>query len=86
MKLDANALALSFGGATAILWVLCSAFVAITPGPMMSMTGHMLHADSSGFAWSMTGAGFLVGLICWTSWAMVAGWLVGWLYTRLSGA
>jgi hypothetical protein len=86
MKLDANKLALSFGGATAILWTLCSLFVALVPGAMMSMTGHMLHTDVSGFAWIMTGTGFLVGLICWTAWAMAAGWLIGWLYSLLGGA
>ena len=83
MKLDPNRLALSFGGATAILWTICSVFVAFVPGPMMSMTGHMLHADASGFAWTMTGVGYVIGLICWTAWAMVAGWLVGWIYSLL---
>ena len=86
MKLDPNKLALSFGGATAIIWTLCSLFVAFVPGPAMSMTGHMLHADASGFAWTMTGVGYLVGLICWTAWAMVAGWLIGWIYSFLGSA
>lgn len=57
MKLDPKKLALSFGGATAILWTICSVFVAFVPGRMMSMTGHMLHADATGFAWTMTGVG-----------------------------
>lgn len=86
MKLDPNALALSFGGATAIFWIFCSAFVVFMPGQMMTMTGHMLHADPSGFAWTMTYAGFVIGLVSWTVWAMAAGWLVGWLYTIFSGA
>jgi len=86
MKLDPNRLALSIGGATAILWTICSVFVAFVPGPMMSMTGHMLHADAQGLAWTMTGVGYLVGLICWTAWAMAAGWLVGWIYSLLDSA
>lgn len=86
MQLDPNRLALSFGGTTATLWTICSVFVALVPGQMMSMTGHMLHADASGFAWTMTGAGFLIGLICWTLWAAVAGWLIAWFYTLLGGA
>ena len=45
MKLDANKLALSFGGAEIVLWVICSAFVALLASPMMSITGHMLHAN-----------------------------------------
>ena len=81
MKLDPKRLALAFGGATAILWTICSALVALVPGAMMSMTGHMLHMDALGFAWRMTGIGFLFGLVFWTAWAMIAGWLVGWIYS-----
>ena len=83
MKLDANKLALSFGGAAIVLWVICSALVALLAGPMMSMTGHMLHANMEGLSWTLTLAGFFVGLISWTVWAGLAGWLVGWLYNRL---
>jgi hypothetical protein len=83
MKLDANNLALSFGGATIILWVICSILVVFLPGGMMSMTGQMLHMDATGVAWTMTWVGFLIGLVCWTVWAMVAGWLIGWIYNRL---
>ena len=83
MKLDANKLALSFGSAAIFLWVICSALVALLAGPMMSMTGHMLHADMGGLNWTLTIAGFLVGLVSWTVWAALAGWLIGWFYNHL---
>jgi hypothetical protein len=54
--------------------------VAVFSGAMMTMTGHMLHMDSSAFAWTMTINGFLIGLVLWTALAAVAGWLIGWIY------
>lgn len=83
MKLDPNRLAIAFGGTTAILWIACSAFFGMMPGQMMMMTGHMLHADPTGFGWTLTVGGFLYGLIAWIVVAMLAGWLVGWIYNWL---
>ena len=84
MKLDAGRLAIALGGTTAILWIICSALVALFAGGMMTMTGHMLHVDASTFAWTMTFPGFLAGLVAWTVCAAVAGWLIGWIYNALS--
>ena len=82
MKIDASRLALALGGTTAVLWILCSILVVLFPGSMMSMTGSMLHADTQSFGWSLTLAGFLMGLVCWTVWAMAVGWLIGEIYNR----
>ena len=65
MSLDANRLAISFGITTAVLWIICSALVAIMPGAMMAMTGHMFHATMEGISWTLTWAGFLIGLVAW---------------------
>ena len=83
MKLDSNKLAFAFGGTAIVLWIICSALVALLAGPMMSMTGHMLHANMEGLSWTLTLVGFFVGLISWTVWAALAGWLVAWLYNRV---
>ena len=83
MNLDANRLAISFGLTTAVLWVICSALVALVPGAMMGMTGHMFHATMAGISWTLTWAGFLIGLVAWVVSAVVAGWLIGWFYNRL---
>jgi len=83
MKLDANKLALAFGGTAIVVWVICSGLVALLSGPMLFMTGHMLHADMGNFGWTLTLGGFFVGLVCWAVWAGVTGWLVGWFYNHL---
>ncbi len=83
MKLDQKKLALSFGGTTAVLWIVCSALVAMIPGPTGKLMGHMLHGNLGGFSWTLTWAGFFIGLVSWVLWAAAAGWLVGWSYNRL---
>ena len=86
MKLDAGRLAIAMGGTTAILWIVCSALVALFSGTMTTMTGHMLHIDASVFPWHLTFPGFLMGLVSWTVCAAVAGWLVGWIYNATEPA
>jgi len=86
MKRDANRLALACGGAAAVFWVICYALVAVMPEPMMTMTSHMFHADLQGISWSLTGAGFFIGLISWTITAALAGWLVAWTYDLLGNS
>lgn len=83
MRLDANRLAASSGLTAAILWILCSSVVAVLPGPMMRMTGHMVHASLEELDWTLTFTGFFVGLIAWMIFAAVTGWLIGWMYSYL---
>jgi len=83
MKVDANRLALAVAIVTAFLWVLCSAFVALTPGPAMEATGQMMHADLSELSWSLTWGGFVMGLVWWTGLAAVTAWLIARAYNRL---
>ena len=85
MTLDASRLAMAFGFATALLWIICSALVALMPGPTMAMTGHMFHGNMEGFSWTLTWPGFLIGLVSWVISAAAAGWLIGWSYNRLTG-
>ncbi len=86
MKLDSGRLAIALGGTTAILWIVCSALVALFSGAMMTMSGHMLHMDATAFAWTLTLPGFLVGLVSWTICAAFAGWLIGWIYNTTGGS
>lgn len=86
MNLDAKSLAMSFGSVTAVLWATCSVLVALMPGPMMSITAHMFHSDMGGFSWTLTWTGFFIGLVSWTVWAAVAGWLIGWAYNRFASS
>lgn len=84
MNLDAKSLAMSFGSVTVVIWSACSLLVALMPGPMISMSAHMFHSDMAGFSWTLTWAGFFIGLVAWTVWAAVAGWLIGWTYNRFA--
>ena len=83
MNLDEKKLALSLAGTTAVLWIICTALVALIPGPMGTLAGHMLHVNLENFGWTLTWAGFFIGLVTWVLWAAAAGWLVGWSYNRL---
>ena len=85
MKLDAMKLGMATGIVFAVIWALCSLLVALLPGTMMQMSGHMIHADLGGMNWTMTGAGFIVGLILWTVLPSVLVWAVAGVYNRLVG-
>ena len=86
MNLDQKNLALSFGGATAVLFTICTALVALIPGPSGLLMGHMVHGSMEGISWTLSWAGFFMGLISWVLTAAAAGWLVGWSYNRLGGS
>ena len=86
MKLNPIALAAASAIAIAIIWTVCSVLVAALPSSMMTMTGHMIHAPMEDFSWRLTFTGYLVGLVSWSAWAAVTGWLIGYCYNRVAGA
>ena len=73
------------GGASAmtaaVLWTICALLVTAAPGPMMTVTGHMLHAELSGMRFHLTPGGFFIGLIAWC----VSAWAAGALLAVSSG-
>lgn len=83
MKLNETKFGLSVGLAFAIIWVVCSILVLLLPMPIMSMSGDMVHMNTSGLNWTMGFAGFFVGLITWTFSAGVTGWLIAFIYNKL---
>lgn len=85
MKCDANKLFAATAAAFAIIWVVCSALVALVPGQMMDMSGHMIHADVEMMSWTLTWGGFVVGLILWSLSAGITAWLIGTIYNSLLG-
>ena len=82
MKLNANAFGLAAAVTVAILWLLCSLIVALMPGMSMMMSGYMMHTDFSGMQWDMHLAGFLAGLVIWSVFAYIFGWLMALVYNR----
>lgn len=85
MKLDAMKLGLATGIVFAAIWVLCSLLVVLLPGTTMQMSGHMIHANLGGMSWTMTGVGFVVGLVLWTILPTLLVWAIAGVYNRLVG-
>lgn len=83
MKLDAMKFGLAIAIVTAIVWTICSVLVTALPSAMMSMTGHMMHADMANFHWTMTWTGFIVGLIIWSVIDGLVGWGIAAVYNKL---
>jgi hypothetical protein len=70
----------------ALFWVICSVIVYFFSGQMMSMTGHMVHANLSDMHWTLTWSGFFVGLVSWAGIAGVTAWLIAATYNMLTDA
>ena len=85
MMLKPTALGAASAISFAILWIICSAAVAVLPGFMMTMSGHMMHGDFSQMGWTLTWAGVFLGLVAWAAVAFVSGWLIAAVYNRLLG-
>jgi hypothetical protein len=83
MELNANRIFLATALAVGIVWLVCVAFVAAVPGGMMSMTGHMLHADTQHMSWTMNLTGVVVGLIAWSMSIGAIAWLGAVIYNWL---
>ena len=83
MKLDSTKFSMAAAIAVAVLWVICSAFVMLTPDFMMYMTGHMMHADLSTMDWMLTVNGFFLGLVAWVFCAWITAFLIAYIYNLL---
>ncbi len=83
MKLNPNKFATASATTFAVLWVICSAVAYFLPDAIMTITGHMMHADLSSMGWSLTGAGFIIGLIAWAFCAGITTLLIAIIYNRL---
>lgn len=84
MALNANKLFLATAVVFALLWIVCSALVALIPDIMLTMTGYMVHAELETFRWSLTGAGFVGGLVLWALVPGITVWLIAVAYNRLA--
>ncbi len=83
MKLDANRLFVAVAASVAVVWLICVVLVGVAPGGMMSMSGHMMHADFQGMSWSMSPYGIFAGLIGWSLSAGALAWLAATIYNFL---
>ena len=85
MKLEAAKFGVATAVAFALIWIVCSALVALMPTAMMGASGNMTHGDFSGMSWSLHLGGFIVGGILWTLFAGVTAWLIAAIYNKLIG-
>lgn len=85
MLIDTKRLAIVLAIGASVMWVICSILVALSPGSMTTLTGHMLHMnlEHTGLAMSMTG--FIIGLIGWAILAGGSAWLLGTIYNFMVG-
>jgi membrane protein implicated in regulation of membrane protease activity len=83
MKLHSTKFALACASSAAVFWLLCSLFVLIMPGMMLSMSGDMLHMNFEGMGWHMSFFSTLIGGLFWAIAAGIFGWLLARIYNRL---
>ena len=80
MLVNTKQMVIAWSIAAALLWVICSLLVALSPGGMTAMTGHMIHMDLGHTNLAMSLTGFIVGLIGWIILAAGFAWLLGTIY------
>ena len=80
MLVNTKQMVIAWSIAAAALWIICSVLVALSPGQMTAMTGHMIHMDIAHTSLAMTRSGFIIGLIAWVVLAASFAWLLGTVY------
>ncbi len=83
MKINAMKFGLASSISASILWLICSLFVAIMPGMMMSMSGDMVHMQLNDMGWHLSVFGIAVGMLGWFLMAGAMGGLLASIYNRL---
>ena len=86
MRLNQMGLANALAAATAVAWVICTAFVVIFPQLSLSLTRDMIHGldlEALG-SWQINLGNFISGMVSLSASAWVFGWLVAWFYNRWS--
>ena len=85
MILDARALGLAAGTATAALFTLCALAVAVAPAATTALVSSLIHLDLTGLARAITWGSYFGGLLCWSIGAGLLFAAFGTLYNRYLG-
>lgn len=83
MKLNTNRFAMATAISFSVLWVICSALVALAPKSSAYLTNIMLHAKIPAPFWILTWEGFFIGLITWSIVGGITAWLITFVYNHL---
>ena len=84
MKINALNFAVGAAITAAVVWLVCSLFVWMVPGGMTSLTTNMMHMDITRTGWAISPAGVIWGLVGWSLFAGVFGWLLATIYNLLT--
>jgi len=83
MRLDTRAFGIAAGTTAAVLFVLCSLAVAISPDPTTAFFGYLVHLDLSSLPRTLTFGSFIGGLVAWTAGTALAFGFSATVYNRL---
>lgn len=83
MRLDNNKFSLLIAGASAAVYIVCSAFVAFFPELSTKLMMALFHISGSiNLGARVTFAGFILGLIQAVVYAYVLGWIFAWVFSK----
>ncbi len=83
MKLNISAFAGATAIITAVVFSLCSLFVAVAPEATYSASSFLFHTDLTNLAYPISWGAYFGGLAAWTIAMAIAGAGLAWLYNRL---
>ncbi len=84
MKINSLKFGLASAITAAVFWIICSFFVWIVPGGMMSLTTNMMHMEMGRGGWTLSPIGVVWGLIAWSLFTGIFGWLLATIYNLLT--
>lgn len=83
MQLDNNKFSLLIAGASAAVYVVCSAFVAFFPDLSTKLMMALFHISGNiNLGARVSFAGFILGLIQAAVYAYVLGWIFAWAFNK----
>ena len=85
MLVNTKQMVIAWSITAALLWIICSLLVGLSPGSMTAMTGHMIHMDLGHTSLAMSLTGFIIGLVGWVILAAGFAWLLGSIYNYVGG-
>ena len=84
MKINSLKFGLASAITAAVFWIICSFFVWIVPGGMMSLTTNMMHMEMGRGGWTLSPIGVVWGLIAWSLFTGIFAWLLATIYNLLT--
>ncbi len=84
MKINSLKFGLASAITAAVFWIICSFFVWMVPGGMMSLTTNMMHMEMGRSGWALSPIGVVWGLFAWSLFTGIFAWLLATIYNLLT--